>query len=146
MIVDTTYLLPLVGISVNSDLFSEIAKGSVNFDLDKALVSEISLFEIQAKCAKLSISYSVVKEAIKAIRSNFEVVPYDEERVIRTSFELRKAHQDYIDCVIVASAVARSVDLLTEDQRILSFRKQISAQYGISVHQLSQLQKQKDTA
>lgn len=141
MIVDTTYLLPLVGISVNSDLFSEITNGSVNFDLDAALVSEISLFEVQAKSSKFSISHSVVTEAIKAIRSNFEVVPYDEEKVIQTSFDLRKIHQDYIDCVIVASAVSRGLDLLTEDQRILSIRKKISAQYGISVHQLSQLRR-----
>ncbi|MHB1493413.1 MAG: PIN domain-containing protein [Thermoplasmataceae archaeon] len=136
MIIDTTYLLPLVGISVDKDLFSMLEKGNLSFNLDDTSVSEISLFEIQAKCAKLSIAHTFVSDAISEIKSNFEIVPFNEKMVIELSFKLRKKLPDYIDCVILATAISRNKDLLTEDNKILSLKEYAAKEYGISINHL----------
>ena len=143
MIIDTTYLLPLVGISVDKDLFLTLEKSNSSFSLDDTLVSEISLFEIQAKCAKLSISHTVVNGAISEISSNFEIVPFNESRVIEVSFRLREKLPDYIDCVILSSAISRRKELLTEDSKILALKEYVSKAYGISINHLSQIVEQK---
>ncbi len=139
MIIDTTYLLPLVGISVNSDLFSAVEKGTTNLDFDDTQVSEISLFEIQAKSAKLAIAHSTVVEALSEIESVFEIVPFGEKSVIQASFELRKKLPDYIDCVIIASAISRKTAILTEDRSILALQRHIGDTYGISVLNIDQM-------
>jgi len=49
---------------------------------------------------------------------SFYVVPFYELKVIRTAHELKGVLGDYIDRIIVASAVALREDLLTEDKDI----------------------------
>ncbi|MCL4350850.1 MAG: PIN domain-containing protein [Candidatus Thermoplasmatota archaeon] len=139
MIIDTTYLLPLVGISVDSDLFSAMDKKAVKFNLDNTIISQISLFEIQAISAKLGISRSIVSDALNEIRSNFDIVPFEDRQIIQISFKLRKMLPNYIDCVILASAISRKTDILTEDSRIISLKDHINSQYGISVNKLNQI-------
>ncbi len=139
MIIDTTYLLPLVGISVDSDLFSAMDKKAVKFNLDNTIISQISLFEIQAISAKLGISHSIVSDALNEIRSNFDIVPFEDRQIIQISFKLRKMLPNYIDCVILASAISRKTDILTEDSRIISLKDHINSQYGISVNKLNQI-------
>ena len=63
MILDTTYLLPLAGIGVDVDLLRSIVEGRVPLDLGDVKVSLISLFELQAKAAKLDIP---VERVVKA--------------------------------------------------------------------------------
>ncbi len=46
---------------------------------------------------------------------------------------------NYIDCVILASAISRKTDILTEDSRIISLKDHINSQYGISVNKLNQI-------
>ena len=47
MILDTTYLLPLVGVAVKNDLLRAIVEGRLkSITLDDLAVSQISLFEI----------------------------------------------------------------------------------------------------
>ena len=139
MIIDTTYLLPLVGISVDSDLFSAMDNKAVKFNLDNTIISQISLFEIQAISAKLGISRSIVSDALNEIRSNFDIVPFEDRQIIQISFKLRKMLPNYIDCVILASAISRKTDILTEDSRIISLKDHINSQYGISVNKLNQI-------
>ncbi len=139
MIIDTTYLLPLVGISVDKDLFVMLEKSHSTLNFDDTLVSEISIFEIQAKCGELGIAHSIVIDAINEIKSNFDIVPFDENQVVQISFDLRNKLPDYIDCVIVASAASRNKDLLTEDHRILALKEHIATEYGITVRQLNQI-------
>jgi predicted nucleic acid-binding protein len=139
LIIDTTYLLPLVGISVDSDLFSAMDKKAVKFNLDNTIISQISLFEIQAISAKLGISRSIVSDALNEIRSNFDIVPFEDRQIIQISFKLRKMLPNYIDCVILASAISRKTDILTEDSRIISLKDHINSQYGISVNKLNQI-------
>ena len=73
MILDTTYLLPLARISVDTDLLKAIADGKVGWKLEEVTVSMISIFELQAKAAKLMVPAEFVVDAVEAIFRAFKV-------------------------------------------------------------------------
>jgi PIN domain nuclease of toxin-antitoxin system len=68
LILDTTYLLPLLGIRIREDLFSAIVSGRIQLKLKDIRLSSISLFEIQAKAAKLRLPPSKVVRAINTLK------------------------------------------------------------------------------
>ena len=57
MIIDTTYLLPLIGVDVRTDLLRAIAEGRTRrrIHFGELRVSLISIFELQAKALKLDV-------------------------------------------------------------------------------------------
>ncbi len=122
MIIDTTYLLPLARIGVKADLLRAILKGYITLKLEELKVSLISLFELQAKASKLEIPPSDVIKAVKVIRSYFTVIPFYEAGVVEEAHKLRDVLSDYIDRVVVATAIHLKEDLVTEDSEILSIR------------------------
>ena len=133
MILDTTYLLPLVRIGIERDLLAEIASHRVDLELADCGVSSISIFELQAKSAKLSIPAKFVTEGLQAIEDGFRVHSFHDPDILGISFELRKLIPDYIDAVIVATAAARDKQLLTEDSRILRAKGSLEKDYGLKV-------------
>jgi PIN domain nuclease of toxin-antitoxin system len=133
LILDTTYLLPLARIAIDTDLLAAIAKGKADLKLEEVAVSLISIFELQAKAAKLMMPAKFTVEAIEAILTAFRVNPFYQPNIIEVSYELRKLIPDYIDCVIVATAAVLKEDLATEDSLILANMEVIRKEYGIEV-------------
>ena len=133
MILDTTYFLPLVGIEVDVDLLRACIEGRARLSLDEVKLSLISIFELQAKAAKLGIPAERVITAIDAILDGFEVVSFYEQDVVRISHSLRRMLPDYIDCVILATAIALGEDIATEDEMISEVRDKIEALHRIRV-------------
>jgi len=135
LIIDTTYLLPLSRIKVNADLLLAIAENRVAEDLafENLVVSSISIFELQAKAAKLRVKSQYVSEAISGISAHFRVEPFYSPSVIKTSFELRRIIPDYVDCIIVATAVTLKEDLVSEDSKILRKKDMLREKFGMSV-------------
>ena len=124
---DTTYLLPLIGIRVK-EISSE--------DFDKLLekefklyINQISIFELCAKGAKYIakglLSMERVIRGVNAIvyGEEFKKVPFNETKVMELSFKVRKLLTDYVDCIILSSAIANCEVLITEDEDILMLRK-----------------------
>lgn len=141
MIIDTTYLLPLVQIDVPTDLLSAITKKRINIRLKELGISSISIFELQAKAAKLFISPETVNDAIKFIMKHFRVINFYNSEIVRVSFELRKILPDYIDCVILATAIICKEDLLTEDSKIHAIKSNITRKHNIKILRFSDLMK-----
>jgi len=133
LILDTTYLLPIARIAIDNDLLEAMVKGKADLKLEEVIVSLISLFELQAKAAKLMIPAKFTVKAIEAILTTFRVKPFYEPEIIEVSYELRKLIPDYIDCVVVATAAVLKEDLATEDSLILSNLEVIRKEYGIKV-------------
>ena len=133
MIADTTYLLPLARIGVDTDLLKAIAEGKTGLRLEDLTISLISTFELQAKAAKMNIPAEYASEAVKTIHSAFRVEPFNRSEIIDISFELRRTIRDYIDCIIVATGVALKEDIATEDSLILANKQQIKKQYRVDV-------------
>lgn len=135
MIIDTTYLLPLSRIKVNADLLQAIAENKVveTIAFENLAVSSISIFELQAKAAKLGVKPEYVSEAISSISVHFRVEPYYSPSIIKTSFELRGIIPDYIDCIIVATAASLKEDLVSEDSKILRRKDALREKFGVNV-------------
>ena len=131
MIIDTTYLLPLARIDIDTDLLEAMVKDKVNIKMEEIAVSLISLFELQAKAAKLGVAPSIVSEALEAVKKAFRVIPFYAEKVVEVSFSLRRKIPDYIDCVILATAIVLGEDLATEDSLIHSKKGFIEKEYRV---------------
>ncbi|MGB9760331.1 MAG: PIN domain-containing protein [Thermoproteota archaeon] len=139
MILDTTYLLPLARIDIDTDLLKASIEGKTNIKIEEIAINLISLFELQAKAVKLGIASDVVSEAFEAIFKAFRVVPFYEENVVKTSFNLRKTIPDYIDCVVLATAIVLNEDLVTEDSVVHAKKDLIEKEYKIKIYSFSDL-------
>ncbi len=144
MIIDTTYLLPLARIGVETDLLRAVVEGRVGrgVSLQDLKVSLISIFELQAKAAKLGIPPRDVAEAVNVILRSFQVIPFYKAEVIEAAQKLRRVLTDYIDCVIAATAIALRENLATEDQDILAHREELEEKYGIRIFNYQNLLQQ----
>lgn len=122
LLLDTTYLLPAIGISVRDvprdALFELLGAGH------EIYISEITIFELSAKGARYIVDGRLDAErASRGVRS----IVYDERiekvstygtPVLRMAFRLRRLLSDFIDCIIASSAINTCDILVTEDKDI----------------------------
>lgn len=127
LLLDTTYLLPAIGISIK-DLPKDapirlIQKGH------QISISDISIFELSAKGAKHitagTLSSERVTRGISAIVYDEEItiIPKHESTLLLRAFELRNMLNDFIDCLILSSSITQCDALITEDNDILNLKK-----------------------
>lgn len=127
LLLDTTYLLPAIGISVKGlqqdALIKLIKRGH------EIAISEISLFELSAKGAKHitagRLSPERVTRGIKALVYDDAVtkIPTYESTLLLRAFKLRRMLNDFIDCLILSSAINQCDALITEDSDIQNLKK-----------------------
>ena len=142
MIIDTTYLLPLARIDIRTDLLRAIVEKRTNIDLElnDLKISLISIFELQAKATKLGISPENISEAINVILNVFDTIPFYRADIIDTAYSLYRNYlNDYIDCIILATAIVLKESLITEDKRILSIKKRVNERYNIEIYSYDDL-------
>ncbi|MGB9630660.1 MAG: PIN domain-containing protein [Candidatus Methanodesulfokora sp.] len=133
MILDTTYLLPLARIDVKTDFLKAVADGKIKVNFSDLRISLISIFEIQAKAFSLNVPPTYVIEAIDVIQKSFDIIPFYKIGIVERAHELRDLLRDYINCIIVATAIEEKEALITEDSSILSAREEIKKKYKIDV-------------
>ncbi len=133
MIIDTTYLLRLAGLEIKTDLLRAIDDGKTSISFADVGVSMISLFELQAKVAKLGLPSRLAIDAIYTINNDLRVEPFYTDRIIETAALLSKDFNDYIDCVILSTAIVMKEDLVTEDSKINDRKDMIKEKYEINV-------------
>lgn len=107
--------------------------GRIQLKLKDIRLSSISLFEIQAKAAKLRLPPSKVVRAINTLKKSFEVISFTRRGVIEVAHELRSFINDYIDCVIIATAVNLEDSLVTEDSLIHSAKRDLEDKYKLHI-------------
>jgi len=122
LLLDTTYFLPLIGISIKDFPHDVIIK--IIRKRREVLLSEISIFELLAKGAKYVslglLPSAKVSRGIKSLLYDERIIKvsiYDTP-IILTSFKLRKILPDYIDCLILSSALNKAEMFVTEDNDI----------------------------
>jgi predicted nucleic acid-binding protein len=128
ILLDTTYLLPAIGVSVRgipSDVPELlIARGN------ELAISQITLFELSAKGARYvaegTLSVDRVTRGIDAISYDDSVMKLNsyETSTLRVALKLRESLGDFIDCLILSSAAIHSEILLTEDDDIHRLKKE----------------------
>ena len=133
MILDTTYFLPLAQIAVDADLLAAVAKRKTELKIEDISLSLISILELQAKSAKLKIPAKSTIRAVDAILSAFRVVPFYEAGVVETAQKIRRTISDYVDCIILATAVATKQDLVTEDSIVSEKKRKLLKEFNLKV-------------
>jgi len=127
LLLDTTYFLPTIGVSIR-----EIQKDALLTLIAKKhqiSMSQITIFELSAKGAKYikegQLSPERVTRGISAIIYNdtIETIPMHDTTILQTAFKLRNMLNDFIDCLILSSAMNNSEAIITEDKEIQSLRK-----------------------
>ncbi len=123
ILLDTTYLLPLIGISIE-ELPDTLILELINRKY-KIYTNYITLFELAAKGAKyitqgLLSSIRILK-GINAIvyDDRIKKIGLEDTDVLATAFKLRVHVGDFIDCLIISTAIHYSNILLTEDETII---------------------------
>ena len=121
-LLDTTYLLPAIGVSIKGvpvDVLGRlIARG------DEILVGDVNLFELAAKGARYvfegELSPERVTKGINAIVHDESITrcsSYDTP-TLHLAIGLRHLLGDFIGCLVLSSAATRAEVLLTEDDEI----------------------------
>ena len=122
ILLDTTYLMPAIGVSITG--VTPRVLRTLRDNGHNIYISELTLFELSAKGAKHIVSHGLdperVRRGITAVAHDEALIkiPLLEGEVIHRSFTLRGALNDYIDCVILSSAICRCEVIVTEDRLI----------------------------
>ena len=127
LLLDTTYFLPAIGISIKElptdTLLKLTTKGN------QIAISQISIFELSAKAAKYIVNGALTPERVtRGIRAiiyddNIETIPTHDTKLLLTAFKLRKTLTDFIDCLILSTAINHCDAVVTEDQDIHNLKK-----------------------
>ncbi|NHV99207.1 MAG: PIN domain-containing protein [Thaumarchaeota archaeon] len=124
ILLDTTYLLPAIGISLKD--FPRDVLIMLRRKGNQVFISDISIFELSAKGAKYvsakKLSAERVIEGIRAIvfDENIVKIPIHESRILLTALRIRDWLSDFIDCLIISSALNQCDALISEDTDIQS--------------------------
>ena len=123
----TTYFLPILGIEVKDVSVNALLQ--LNTKGYELAVSQISLFELSAKGSKYVVKNQLSPErialGIRAILNDDIVakIPVYEDKVIIYALNFRALMNDFVDCLILATALTCCDSLITEDQVIHSLKK-----------------------
>lgn len=124
-VLDTTYLLPVIGISVKKISGQDIARFRSTVSFETA-ICDITILELSAKGAKYvakgklkgrGVSTGIIKDD-----SLMKLQSYDDQN-LATAFKLRETLNDFIDCLILSTAVNQADVLLTEDGYIHNLKQ-----------------------
>jgi PIN domain nuclease of toxin-antitoxin system len=127
LLLDTTYLLPAIGISIK-ELPKDVPIRLIQRG-NRIFICDISIFELSAKGAKHvsagTLPAERVTRGIRAIVYNetIETIPTYESTLLLTAFKLRSMLNDFVDCLILSASVNRCDALLTEDKHIQELKK-----------------------
>lgn len=124
---DTTYLLKAIGVSIKG--LPEDAPIKLINKGHLISMSDITIFELSAKGAKhITVGNLTAERVSRGIRAivyddKIERIPIHDSSVLITAFKLRRMLSDFIDCLILSSAINRNDILVTEDEDIHDLRK-----------------------
>lgn len=122
ILVDTTYFLPLAGImleGIDPKIILKLLSGN-NYQIQ---VAEITLFELAAKGAKLAteteLTYQEVLMGIDTLRYDTRVTIQtwtNDPTILELAYVLRTCHADFIDCLVLATAISSAEIFATYDE------------------------------
>jgi PIN domain nuclease of toxin-antitoxin system len=127
LLLDTTYLLPAIGVSIK-DLLQDAPIELIR-EGHQISISDITIFELSAKGAKhITLGTLTAERVSRGIRAivyddGIERIPVHDSSVLLTAFKLRRMSNDFIDCLILSSAINRNDSLVTEDGDIHDLRE-----------------------
>lgn len=122
LLLDTTYFMPAVGIAIKNlpkDVVTQLMQRK-----HRIFMSSMTIFELSAKGAKYVALGKIPPERISrgiralAYAETVTMIEIRETTILHTAFKLRKILNDFIDCLILSSAINQCDALITEDVEI----------------------------
>ena len=122
VLVDTSFLLPAIGISVEKEILDTIKY----FQLIEVYYLEVCISEAMWIVLKVVSpnNLDVVREGIEAIRDTYKQLVPPSGAYIKAYEIYRKGHKDYIDDLIYATSLEKKIALLTTDYKFINFLKE----------------------
>ncbi len=125
ILIDTSYFLPLIKIGIETipdTLLIDLLSKSTN----DYFYSTLTLFELTAKGLKLSSKGSIItprdiRIGIDAIQNDVRLVEKlftDNPFIIELASQIKKIHNDTIDCLIFATAICTCDCIITMDESL----------------------------
>ncbi len=128
ILLDSSFFFPLIKIKIKESS-NEIIPSLIKFNRFELQYSTITLFELSAKGARLikagELTNLEVVDGINALiswKSLIQVDPWLGE-IQRLAFTFRNIHSDFIDCLILASAVVHTDMFVCEDKPLQNLVK-----------------------
>ena len=128
VLLDSSYFFPMIGVTIEKSPTDLIPFLTTQEDI-KIFYSPITLFELSAKGGRLvnkdQLEDTNVIDGINAITSwkKLTVVDLWLGEVQRLAFDFRLDHSDYIDCLILASAIIHANVFVSEDTTLKKLLK-----------------------
>ncbi|MEM3070209.1 MAG: PIN domain-containing protein [Candidatus Bathyarchaeia archaeon] len=125
LLLDTTYLMPLIKIKVR-----EVSEEAIRRALreHEIIISEAQIFELYAKGAKYLldglISIEDLVEGVEAAYYNLERIPITDRRVMESAARIRRVLPDLLDSIILSTALHHCEGIATIDRRIVEAFKE----------------------
>ncbi len=139
MIIDTYYLLPLIGIDIEEDLLTYVVEGRLELSLEDIKVSSISLLELTYLANVLGVREGDFLKGVNAILKYLKVVDFSGLSVLRAALRATEVLGRSTASFLVATASALGEVFLTEDENILGVRERLERELGIKVLSLKEL-------
>ena len=128
ILLDSSFFFPLIKIKIKESL-NEIIPSLIKSNSFELQYSTITLFELSAKGARLinvgELTELEVVNGMNALISWESLLPVNPwlGEIQRLAFTLRNTHSDYIDCLILASAVVHMDMFICEDKTLRNLVK-----------------------
>jgi len=121
LLVDTSFLLPALGIKVEENVMRTIEF----FHQYEICYMEVSILEAMWSILKLipHDKLNIIERGIEAIRESYELVNPPPKAFIKAYEIYLNGHRDYIDNLIYATSIIQGLSLLTIDQQLINFLK-----------------------
>jgi len=119
VVLDTTYYIPLAGVSLPRDLDTVLPRVRERFSI---VLTDVNLLEVAATLAKWVVGGRIGKARGEQVIATLLADPKIERVNMGTAgalhhaMSLRSFHPDFHDCLLLAESLLRADVLLTEDE------------------------------
>ncbi len=126
VLLDTTYLLPIVGVHVEGvEAALEMLGRLYRAGRLEAYYTPFNLLEIAGKLSRIKVNVERVRQGLKAIRESFHITHPTVSGYLRALMLKRRGFRDLIDLLLYATARTRRLLFLTRDTELLGFLKRV---------------------
>jgi predicted nucleic acid-binding protein len=157
LFLDSTYLIPALNVDILEGWTKDDLKNLIQSEKYDLFYCDLSLFEIYTKCMKLilqkklDVGIETVQLGIQSILNSPKISKINWwEHIFESEifFQLKKIHNDSIDCMLIYLAMIncdifatfddRFINKIKENNLIKQFVEEVNPQFRIMLKNLSQ--------
>ena len=126
ILLDTTYLLPIVGIDVeNVETPLTILRNLYGLGEVVIYYTPFNILEILGKLSRISYKAERVKLGLRSIRESFKMIHPTIMGYMKALELRRKGFKDLIDLLLYTTSKTRKLEFLTRDEELIEFLRRV---------------------